>query len=466
MAERPWGFESLLSQISPLPTSPAEARGAGGRLPCLDAQPIDRMKTEFVDVSDTRKSLVVEIPSTVVDAEIDRVARDYSKAARIPGFRPGKVPSKVVKQRFREQILHDVAHGLIPRAVDDALRERGVEPVDTPDIRDVIVQEGQPLKFTASFETVPAFEPGAYGSVQLRRPEAVLEPDAVDRALEHLRERAARYEAVEGRGVEPGDTVVLDLLRELPGEEEDRHEDVSIDVGSPANPPGLDDELAGLQPGDGKTFTLRYPDDYANTDLAGTSVAYSVTIKGVKRRAIPELDDEFARDVGDFENLAALRARLEQDLRREAELKAEREVRGELLKQIASWISFDVPEALVERELDRRMEEFARRLLDQRIDPRQADIDWAAFRQGQREAAREAVAGALVLDEVARREGLSVSEPEVEAELARYGERTRRTAAAVRARLEKEGGISRLYAGLRREKAVDFLRSRATIVDG
>lgn len=424
------------------------------------------MKTEFVDVSDTRKSLVVEIPSTVVDAEIDRVARDYSKAARIPGFRPGKVPSKVVKQRFREQILHDVAHGLIPRAVDDALRERGVEPVDTPDIRDVIVQEGQPLKFTASFETVPAFEPGAYGSVQLRRPEVVLEPDAVDRALEHLRERAARYEAVEGRGVEPGDTVVLDLLRELPGEEEDRHEDVSIDVGSPANPPGLDDELAGLQPGDGKTFTLRYPDDYANTDLAGTSVAYSVTIKGVKRRAIPELDDEFARDVGDFENLSALRARLEQDLRREAELKAEREVRGELLKQIASWITFDVPEALVERELDRRMEEFARRLLDQRIDPRQADIDWAAFRQGQREAAREAVAGALVLDEVARREGLSVSEPEVDAELARYGERTGRTAAAVRARLEKEGGISRLYAGLRREKAVDFLRSRATIVDG
>ena len=422
------------------------------------------MKTEFVDVSDTRKSLVVEIPSTVVDAEIDRVARDYSKAARIPGFRPGKVPSKVVKQRFREQILHDVAHGLIPRAVDDALRERGVEPVDTPDIRDVIVQEGQPLKFTASFETVPAFEPGAYASIQLRKPEPVVEADAVDRTLDHLRERAARYEVVEGRGVEPGDTVVLDLLRELPGEAEDRHEDVSIDVGSPANPPGLDEQLAALQPGDSKTFTLKYPDDYANTDLAGTSVAYSVTIKALKRRVIPELDDEFARDVGDFENLAALRARVEQDLRREAEIKAERDVRGDLLKQIASWVTFEVPEALVERELDRRMEEFARRLIDQRIDPRQAEIDWAAFRQGQRETAREAVAGALVLDEVARREGLTVSEAEIDAELARYGERTGRTAAAVRARLEKEGGISRLYTGLRREKAVDFLRSRATIV--
>ena len=422
------------------------------------------MKTEFVDVSETRKSLVVEIPSTVVDAEIDRVARNYSKAARIPGFRPGKVPSKVVKQRFRDQILHDVAHELIPRAVDDALRERGVEPVDTPDIRDVVVQEGHPLKFTASFETVPAFDLGTYSSVQLRKPAPSVEDDAVDRALDRLRERAARYEPVEGRPVEIGDTVVVDLRRELPGEDDETHEDVSIDVGASANPPGLDEELTGLKVGDSKTFTLRYPDDYANTDLAGTSVAYSVTVKGLKRRVVPELDDEFARDLGDFDDLDALRTRVEADLRREAELKAERDVRADLLKQVAAWVTFDVPDTLIDRELDRRIEEFARRLIEQGIDPRQTDVDWAAFRQGQRDAAREAVSGALVLDEVARREGLTVTAEEIEAELARYGERTGRTAAAVRARLEKEGGISRLYTGLRREKAVDFLRSRATII--
>src|SRR3954449_3011705 len=164
------------------------------------------MKTEFIDVSDTQKNLVVEIPSTVVDAEIDRVARDYGKAARIPGFRPGKVPAKVVRQRFRDQILHDVAHDLIPRAVDDALRERGVEPVDTPDIRDVLVEEGQPLKFTANFETVPAFDPGDYASLQVRKPPVALEEDAVEQALERLRQRAARYEPVEARPVESGDT--------------------------------------------------------------------------------------------------------------------------------------------------------------------------------------------------------------------------------------------------------------------
>src|SRR5689334_24349288 len=157
------------------------------------------MKTEFIDVSDTQKNLVVEIPSAEVDAEIDKVARDYGKAARIPGFRPGKVPAKVVRQKFRDQILHDVAHGLIPRAVDEALREKGVEPVDTPDIKDVVVEEGQPLKFTASFDTVPPIDPGDYSTIQLRRASTAVSDAAVEEALNALRDRSARYEPVEGR---------------------------------------------------------------------------------------------------------------------------------------------------------------------------------------------------------------------------------------------------------------------------
>jgi len=242
------------------------------------------MKTEFLDVSDTRKQLVVEIPSTVVDAEIERVARDYGKAARIPGFRPGKVPAKVVRQRFRDQILHDVAHDLIPRAVDDALRERGVEPVDTPDIRDVLVEEGQPLKFTANFETVPAFDPGDYGSLQLRKPVITVEESSVDQALERLRQRAARYEPVEGRPVEAGDTVVVDLVRESSAEAPDRHEDVSVEIGATSNPPGFDEQVVGMTIGQEKRFPVEYPGDYSITELAGTTVHYSVTLKGIKKQ--------------------------------------------------------------------------------------------------------------------------------------------------------------------------------------
>ena len=154
------------------------------------------MKSDLVDVNETRKNLRVEIPSDVVDAEIDRVARDYSRSARIPGFRPGKAPTRLIKQRFKDKILHDVAHELVPRAVDNAMRERGVEPVDTPDIRDVFIEEGQALTFTASFDTLPPFEPGDYGTLSLRRPAVRIDEEAVDGALEQLRQRAARYEPV------------------------------------------------------------------------------------------------------------------------------------------------------------------------------------------------------------------------------------------------------------------------------
>jgi trigger factor len=178
---------------------------------------------------------------------------------------------------------------------------------------------------------------------------------------------------------------------------------------------------------------------------------------------LPALDDEFAKDLGEFESLDALRARVREDLEHEARHGADREMRAELMKQLAARVPFEVPVSLVEREIDRRIEDFARRLMEQQVDPREAGIDWNAFRESQREPAREAVGGALALDEVARREHLDVTEEEVEREIARYGERTGRTPAAVRARLEKEGGLARIHAGLRREKSIDFLMARATI---
>src|SRR5215204_2808157 len=171
------------------------------------------VKTEFADLSETKKSVAVEIPSDVVDAEIDRVARSYSRQARIPGFRQGKVPPTLIKKRFREQILHDVAHDLIPRAIDEALRERGLEPVDTPDVKDVTVDEGQALTFTATFETLPPIDPGPLDTIALRRPAVTLEENAIDQTLTQRQNRAARYEPIEGRGVEDGDTVTLDVER-------------------------------------------------------------------------------------------------------------------------------------------------------------------------------------------------------------------------------------------------------------
>jgi trigger factor len=424
------------------------------------------MKTEFIDVSDTQKNLVVEIDSTVVDAEIDKIARDYSKAARIPGFRPGKVPAKVVRQRFRDQILHDVVHGLIPRAVDEALRDRGIEPVDTPDIRDVVVEEGQPLKFTAAFETVPPFDPGDYSTLTLRGADNTVTDEAVDGALNTLRERSARYEPVDDRAVETGDSVQLDLERTATGPEgdvqTDKHEGVTVELGAAANPPGFDEALLGMSVGEQKTFDVHYPADYAIAELAGTTVKYDASIKAIRKRVVPDLDDEFAKDLGSFENLDALRVRVREDLEHQLMHENEREVRGDLIRQLAARVHIEVPATLLDREIDRRVEDFVRRLIEQQVDPMKTNIDWEEFREKQRDAAAEAVKSALLLDEVARRENITASDAEVDEEVARYAERTGRTPAAVRARLEKEGGLGRVYAGIRRERTMEFLLSRAS----
>jgi trigger factor len=420
------------------------------------------MKTEFADINETRKTVRVEIPTDLVNAEIDRIARDYSRKARVPGFRPGKTPARVIKQRFKEQILHDVAHDLIPRAVDDALREKGLEAVDTPDVAEVTIKEGQPLTFTASFDTVPEFEPGDLATIALTRASNAINDEAVQLAMQRLRDRGARHEPVEGRGVDHGDSVTLDLERRDAGGAPDTHKDVTIEIGAKANPPGFDEQLLGLEVGATKEFTLVYPADYAITEMANAEVSYTVTVKGLKRRVLPELDDEFAKDLG-VESLDALTARVREDLEHEAKHAAEREDRATLMKQLATRVPFEVPASMVDREVDRRLEDFARRLIDQNVDPRQAGIDWNAFRESQREVSREAVAAALVLDEVTRREKLEVSDDEVEAEVGKYAERTGRTPAAVRAALEKEGGLSRIYAGLRREKAIDFVLVHATI---
>src|SRR5262249_1335081 len=272
--------------------------------------------------------------------EIDRVARDYSRRARIPGFRPGKAPSRVVKQRYKDQILHDVAHDLIPQAVDSAIRERGVEPLDTPDIQDVNIEEGRARTFTPSFDTWPPFDLREYASISLPRPSARVEDEAVDKALEQLRERGARYEPVEGRGAGEGDTVLVDLERQLPGRPAESHENVSVDMGSPANPPGFDAHLVGTERGGTKGFTIHYPADHPNGELANADVSYTVTVKDVRRKALPALDDELAKDLGDFETLEALRARVREDLEHEARHESERAVRTDLMKQLAAWLPF------------------------------------------------------------------------------------------------------------------------------
>ena len=298
----------------------------------------------------------------------------------------------------------------------------------------------------------------------LRRPPVQITEAAVDDMLQRVRERAGKFEPVEGRPVAEGDAVVLHLDRTGPDGQVDHHDDVTVQLGAPGNPPGFDANLVGMSDGEARTFTIRFPESYPAPDLANTDQTYAVTLNDIRRRVLPEADDEFAKDVGEFESLAALRKRIRADLQEEAEDKGRRQVRSELFRQLAERLTFELPGSLVEREMDRRLDEFARQLASQNVDSRQAGIDWAQFREAQREPAREAVASALALDEIARREQITVAGADVDKEIERFAARAGRTPAALRAQLEKEGGISRLYAGLRREKTVDLALSRANIL--
>ena len=259
------------------------------------------MKTEITEVNETRKHITFEVPPEVVEAEVTKVAQGYSKKAKVPGFRPGKVPAAVVRQRFKDQILYDVAQNLIPRLVSTELKERGLEPVATPDIRDVEINEGEPLTFLADFEVMPAIEPGEYTGLSLRKPPAVLEVGAVDRALEHLQQRAARWHTVDDRSAQTGDTLLVDLTRtrrtsliEIPGQgpaksaedKPEKLENVSIELGASANPPGFDDHLSGTTVGDTRAFPVTYPADYGVTELAGATVDYEIAVKGIRRKEL------------------------------------------------------------------------------------------------------------------------------------------------------------------------------------
>lgn len=433
------------------------------------------MKHELSDTSPTQKHLTIEVPAETVETEIATTAAAYAKSAKVPGFRQGKVPTKVVRQRFMEQILDDVAHRLIPRVVTDALVERGLQPVAAPDIHDLQLKEGAPMTFHAHFEVLPAIDPGAYTGIALTKPAAVLEVGAVDQALEQLQQRASKWTPVEDRAAESGDALLMDLTRQakgalivMPGqtsndEAPETMQNVSVELGAAANPPGFDANLMGVKPGDQKTFTTEYPSDYPVAELAGKTVQYEATIKAIRRRELLPLDDAFAKEVSELETLDALKEQIRKDLQHQAEHDAEHAVRHDLLKTLSSRIPGEVPSVLVERETERRLEDLIRRLMDQGIDPMKADINWQEFRERQKAGAEETVKSTLVLDEIAKRESIAATDEDVEAEIAKFAERSGRTPAAVRARLEKEDGLDRIRAGIQREKTMSWLLDKATI---
>ncbi|PYQ17206.1 MAG: trigger factor [Acidobacteria bacterium] len=422
-----------------------------------------RLKVEYNEETSVRKSLSFEIEPEVVEREIDKRAREYARKVRIPGFRPGKVPPEVIRQRFRAQVLEDAAEAIVNRVVFEELEGRGLRPLASPKVTDLKIDESQPMTFRAVFETLPLVEVPEYRGLSVKARKAEVTDAQVEAEIERLREQAARYDPVEPRPAETGDFVMLDV-RFTTAEGKPRHdENVLVEVGSKDNHPELNEGLAGMSPGETKQVRVVMEPAQQSPPKAERAVGYTVTLKDIKRKVVPPADDEFAKDLGEYASLAELREALRKRLLAAEEGKIERELRGALVDALVERATFEVPEALVDRHMSARTENAARGLLYQGIDPTRAGVDWKGYRESQREDSVKAAKADVLLDEIARREGIEALEGDVDAEVARLADRLRKPKETLRRQMEKEGDLVALRARIREDKTLDLLRANARL---
>lgn len=421
------------------------------------------MKVDYIEETSVRKALAFEIESEVVEKEIDEKSRELAKKARIPGFRPGKIPADVIKKRFRGQVLEDVAEAIVNRVVFQELEGRGLKPVAMPRVQDLKIEENQPMTFRAVFETLPMLEAPEWRGLKAAAKRQPVTDEAIEHEVEHLREEAARFEPIEGRPAQEGDYAVLDLFwKPQEGGKGGRDENALIEVGSKDNHADFNAGLVGMAVGATKGITAAYAADHPSPALAGRTIAYTVTLKSLKSKALPAKDDEFAKDI-DFESLQALRDDIRTKLVANEERRLDREIKGQLVAALVERAGFEVPESLVEHHMTARTENAARGLALQGIDPSKIKMDWKGYRESQRDEALKAAKADLLLDEIARRENVDASDAELELELERLAGRMRKSKEALRAQMLKEGDLGALRARIREEKVLDLVKANATL---
>lgn len=421
------------------------------------------MKIEVTDLSPVKKSLFVEVEPDVVAEESEAVLRRYARQARLPGFRPGKAPAEMVRKRFAKEISEDVRERLVSRLWREATTEKGLKPLGDPVLDELKDEPGKPFSIKTSFEVMPSFAVKDYKGVEARRTSPKVSDDEVDAALESIREAHARFVADEARLAEPGDVVVADVTETAEGEEPRTRERMVLEVGGEDNPKELNERIAGAKAGGVLDATAAYPEDHPAERLRGKTVRYDLKVHEVKRKEIPLLDDDLAKDVGDFDDLAALRARVRKDLEDRKEAQARAALRQSVLDKVLLANPVALPEILVDEEIQHRLEDVVREMMFHGVDPRKADLDWKAMRERQEEPARKMVHARLVLDAVAAAEGVTVDRAEVDARVHREAERIGESPEALRGRLKKSGGLQALETQLVREKSLDLITSIANI---
>jgi len=415
-----------------------------------------------------KREIELEIPAENVQKATEKVARDIARVARVPGFRPGKAPVTLIRRRFAEDIQGEVVQSLVPEYLEKALDEKNLVPVTRPEVDKVEFKEGEPLKFRAVFEVLPEFELRDYKNLKVEIPAVEVGDAQVDKAIDELRDRMATFVPIEGRKAENGDFALLKLIgTPVGGGEPLQADNVMCHLGAEETLESFTENLRGVSPGETKRFRTEYPKDYPDPKLAGKTYDYTAEVQGLKEKKLPELNDEFAKDAageqGGVATLAELRQKIRAGLEAEKDQRQNALAREKILELLVKQHDFPVPEALVENQLDVRLERAVRTLVAQGIDPRAVNVDWVSLRRRQRDRAVDDVKAELILDRIATAEKIEATDEDVDKEIAALAERSGESATAIRARLTKQGALDRMRSKLRSDKTIEWLYRTAHI---
>ena len=411
-----------------------------------------------------RRELDLEVPADEVSTAMERVAKEFARIARVPGFRPGKAPISLIRRRFADDIKGEVLQSLVPERVEKAVSEQKLTPVSQPQVDKLDFAEGQPLKFRAVFEVLPEFELANYKDLELEMPAMDITDDDVTKTLEEMRERAAAFAPVEGRPAENGDFVQLKLMGTPEGGGDPVQADsVLCHIGAEETMEPFNENLRGANTGDHKDFDVQYPADYPDAKLAGKTYHYSVEVLGIKSKKLPDLNDEFAKDVSDAATLDELKTKVREGLGAARDQKHKDLLREKVLAAVVKLHDFPVPESLVEHQMDVRLERVVRSLAAQGVDPRAVNVDWVTLRRRQQERATDDVKAELIVDRIASTENIDITDQELDHELEHAASHSGESAQAIRARLTKQGTLDRMKAKLRSDKTLDWLAQNSRI---
>lgn len=413
-----------------------------------------------------RRELEFTVEWDEVEKDVAKVVNGFRRQARLPGFRPGKAPAALVRSRYWKDIKEEVLKNLLPRVFWDKAREEGLKVVGSPNLTDLHFENGEPVKFQTEFDIYPEFDLGEYRRIEVPYSEPEVFDDEVNLELEQLREQNASYRNLDPRPLADGDIAVLKLTGEpLDGGPKVEQNEMMITIGEAETLPEFSENLRGKSLGDSAEFNVKYPDDYGNEKLAGKTLAFRAEVLEMREKELPELDDDFAQDAGNYSSLEELKNQIREAIGAHRRRTAEGAAKNKLVDALVERHRFPVPETMVDRQIATRAERQLRALEEQGVDSTKLDLDWRQVREREKPLAERDVRASLILERIADEEDIQVGSDELDEPIRQYAERQRKSVSAARAELVENGALDRVRSQMRNDKTLDFLFDEAQKVD-